>query len=95
MKNQRLQLDCLLCLGYIAYERKQWDIAKDAFNTGYHAARKLDEVDIAQECLCNVGIAQGTEDQLFQKVAEHATTIHGFESGGDEEEEEDEEDVLD
>ena len=32
MKNIRLQLDCLLCLGYIAYNAQKWPDTKEYFN---------------------------------------------------------------
>jgi hypothetical protein len=35
----RLQLDCLLCMGYIAYDEEEWEISKQAFEQAYYVIR--------------------------------------------------------
>jgi hypothetical protein len=59
MKNIRLQLDCLLCMGYIAYNSQDWEGTKTNFNQAYFLAEKIGEQEIAESCLCNAGIAAG------------------------------------
>jgi hypothetical protein len=54
-----MKLDCLLCLAFIAFDRKEWEKARDYFNEGYFVARQCSENNIAEKCLCNVGIASG------------------------------------
>jgi hypothetical protein len=43
LKNRKLQLDCLLCLGYISYEQEDWETSSDAFNQGYFIAKKSED----------------------------------------------------
>lgn len=55
LKNTRLQLDCLLCLGYLSFSKSEYDDAKIYFNKGYKCAKTLKENEIAEQCMCNVG----------------------------------------
>lgn len=55
----RIKLDCNLYLAYIAFNSSNWANAKDNFNEAYFAASLCNEVKIAEQCLCNAGIASG------------------------------------
>jgi len=56
LKNTRLQLDCLLCLGYISFSKEEYEEAKIYFMKAHKAAKTLKEPEIAEQCLCNVGV---------------------------------------
>lgn len=58
MKNSRLQLDCLLCLAYICYSQNNFEEAIGYFKTAYVSAKALKEMEISEQCMCNIGIAQ-------------------------------------
>ena len=34
MRNNRLQLDCLLCIAYVSFAQERYDDAKDYFEAG-------------------------------------------------------------
>ena len=55
----RMKLDCNLYLAYIAFNSSNWTNAKDYFNEAYFAARQCNEAQMAEQCLCNAGIASG------------------------------------
>ncbi len=55
MRNTKLQLDCLLSLGFIAVENKEMEDAKGFYSKAYKCAKQLQEPEIAQQCMCNVG----------------------------------------
>ncbi len=59
MNNARLQLDCLICLGYITFNMEEWEKSKDYFEKAYFVAKGIKEIVIAEQCLCNSGIASG------------------------------------
>ena len=59
LKNKKLSLDCLLCLGYIAFVSEDYKVAKNYFHKAQMDAVALGETDIAEQCLCNMGIAMG------------------------------------
>mmetsp|Transcript_3739 Transcript_3739/g.3463 ORF Transcript_3739/g.3463 Transcript_3739/m.3463 type:complete len:115 (+) Transcript_3739:1734-2078(+) len=59
MRNSKLQLDCLLSLGYISFEKAKYEDAKQYYNKAYKCARQLQEPEIAQQCMCNVGVCIG------------------------------------
>lgn len=59
MKNKKLQLDCLLCLGFIAYTQEDYKVARTYFHKAFNAATQLNEKEIAEQCLCNMGISMG------------------------------------
>lgn len=54
-----MTLDCQLYLAYIAFNSSDWVNAKNHFNEAYFAARSCNEVKMAEQCLCNAGIASG------------------------------------
>ena len=87
MKNQRLQLDCLLCLGHIAYEQQDWETAMDAFKQSYDRAKVIKDKEIAEECLCNIGIMKSKE-KVFDKVQSNSEVIIGFDSDCEDDEDE-------
>ena len=53
----RMRLDCLLCLAFMSLKDSDWKNAQDFFNEAYFVARQCSEVNIAEKCLCNAGIA--------------------------------------
>ena len=55
----RMQLECLLCMAYISYDKKDWQDAQTYFNHAYNVAKECGESNIAEQCLCNSGIASG------------------------------------
>lgn len=38
---------------------QSWELVMDAFEQGYHIAKGLEEEQLAEELMCNVGIARG------------------------------------
>ena len=54
-----MKLDCNLYLAYISFNSSNWVSAKEHFNEAYFAARQCNEVKMAEQCLCNAGIASG------------------------------------
>lgn len=86
LKNVRLQLDCLLCLGYIAHSKWEYHESKSYFMKAYKAAKQLKETEIAEQCLWNVGVCHLTNfillfaiDQPRQwKRYQHAEDDEGF-----------------
>ncbi|CDW73352.1 tpr domain containing protein [Stylonychia lemnae] len=59
LKNKKLSLDCLLCLGYIAFTSEQFKIAKNYFHKAFADAQSLNDRELAEQCMCNMGIAMG------------------------------------
>lgn len=44
MKNNRLQLDCLLCLGYLSYTMENEQDSQSYFELAYKVTRKRKEI---------------------------------------------------
>mmetsp|Transcript_20852 Transcript_20852/g.19903 ORF Transcript_20852/g.19903 Transcript_20852/m.19903 type:complete len:93 (-) Transcript_20852:17-295(-) len=85
----------MLCLGYIAFDEKNWEKTKDFFNQAYFKAKQLNENDLAEQCLCNAGIASGNMMMTHQKQILdqfYRTTQTGFGRGTFSQEESEEED---
>ena len=67
----QMQLECRLCLAYIAFDASQWNDAKMHFDEAYkvsqfislicflQVAKGSGDKKIAEQCLCNAGIALG------------------------------------
>jgi hypothetical protein len=49
LRNTRLQLDCLLCLGYIAFSKYEYEESRDNFSKAYKCAKILKESEIAEQ----------------------------------------------
>ena len=56
-----MQLECLLCMAFIAFEKKHWQQAKYFFDEAFFVAKECNETHIAEQCLCNAGIATGNQ----------------------------------
>lgn len=54
-----MQLECLLCMAYISFDKKVWQDAQHFFDLAYKVAKDCSETHIAEQCLCNSGIASG------------------------------------
>ena len=54
-----MQLECLLCMAYIRFDKKDWQEAKQFFDLAYKVAKDCGEMHISEQCLCNSGIASG------------------------------------
>ena len=54
-----MQLECLLCMAYISFDKKHWSDAQHYFDEAYTVAKNCSETNIAEQCLCNSGIASG------------------------------------
>lgn len=59
LKASRMQLECLLCMAYISFNRGDWYTAQHYFDQAYLVAKECSEPNIAEQCLCNSGIASG------------------------------------
>ena len=59
LKAVRMQLECLLCMAYIGFDKKDWQRAQHFFDEAYKVAKDCKETHIAEQCLCNSGIASG------------------------------------
>jgi len=46
-------------MAYINFDRKDWQQAKHHFDEAYDVAKECKETHIAEQCLCNSGIASG------------------------------------
>jgi len=55
----RMQLECLLCMAYISFDKKNWQQAQQYFDRAYKVAKECGESHIAEQCLCNSGISSG------------------------------------
>ena len=55
----KMQLECLLCTAYIAFDKQDWKDAKEYFDEAYFVSKDSGETHIAEQCLCNAGIASG------------------------------------
>ena len=55
IRNTRLQLDCLLCLGYISFAKEEFEDSEIFFSKAYKCAKSLKEPEISEQCMCNVG----------------------------------------
>ena len=67
----RMQLECLLCMAYISFDKKEWQEAQTYFDLAYTVAKECAETHIAEQCLCNSGIASGNavmqdKQKMFQ-----------------------------
>ncbi len=88
-----MQLECLLCMAYISFDKKNWQQAQHYFDEAYLVAKECAETHIAEQCLCNSGIASGNaimqdKQKMYQTFYTGAGGgIHG-ESWSDEESEE-------
>jgi len=49
----------LLCLAFICFDGKEWKGAEQFFKDAYQVAKETNETSIAEQCLCNAGIASG------------------------------------
>jgi tetratricopeptide (TPR) repeat protein len=58
LKNSRVQLDTLMSLGYLASSTQDQAAASHYFGTASTVARVLGELKTADQCVCNVGIAE-------------------------------------
>jgi hypothetical protein len=58
-KLKKLKLECSLFIGHVASETNRWTVAKSAFEKGYQVAKELELGEVAQQCLCNMGITMG------------------------------------
>ena len=47
LKNKKLQLDCLLCLGYVAYVQEEYYSSKEYFFKASKQAASLNEKELA------------------------------------------------
>lgn len=74
-------MECFLCLAYIAFDQQQWQKAKDNFNQAYFVAKECSEKEIAEQCLCNAGIAMGNMAMEDQKQS-MSNTFYQTHSGG-------------
>lgn len=61
MKNYKLELDTLLCLGIIYFDLQNFKHSWDCFSRGQKIAKLLKEKEVEEACLCNVGIAMGNQ----------------------------------
>jgi len=59
LKAVRMQLECLLCMAYISFDKRNWQQAQYFFDEAYSVAKECSESHIAEQCLCNSGIASG------------------------------------
>ena len=48
LKAVRMQLECLLCMAYISYDKKQWLDAQNYFDQAYKVAKDCGEQNIAE-----------------------------------------------
>mgnify|MGYP007118469576 FL=1 len=92
-----MQLECLLCMAYISFDKKDWQHAQHYFNEAFRVAKDCNESHIAEQCLCNSGIASGNavmqeKQNMLVKTfyAGGAPSIHAG-SWSDEDEDEEEE----
>lgn len=77
MRNRKLSLDCLLCLGYISYISDQFKVAKNYFHKAFSVsglslsivqdAQHLNDKELAEQCLCNMGVAMGNISVINMK----------------------------
>eukprot|EP00353_Schmidingerella_taraikaensis_P002247 CAMPEP_0185599020 /NCGR_PEP_ID=MMETSP0434-20130131/82401_1 /TAXON_ID=626734 ORGANISM="Favella taraikaensis, Strain Fe Narragansett Bay" /NCGR_SAMPLE_ID=MMETSP0434 /ASSEMBLY_ACC=CAM_ASM_000379 /LENGTH=127 /DNA_ID=CAMNT_0028228235 /DNA_START=2299 /DNA_END=2679 /DNA_ORIENTATION=+ len=95
-----MQLECLLCMAYISFDKKAWEEAQTYFDLAYNVAKECSETHIAEQCLCNSGIASGNA-VMQDKQKMFSTFYSGALKGGfggfhvgtwSEEDEEDDED---
>jgi tetratricopeptide (TPR) repeat protein len=100
LKASKMQLECLLCLAYISFDEKQWLQAKQHFEQAYKVsdqlitckvAKEAQESVIAEQCLCNAGIASGNAQMDSQQKHMYKTQAFNFFKAPSEESEEDEE----
>lgn len=70
-QKKRLLMDCLMCLAFINFEWKEWEVSKNFFNHAYLVAMYLKEVQLANLCLCCQGMAVASQNlETLQKVAD-------------------------
>ena len=108
----QMQLECILCLAYIAFDAQNWDEAKEHFDHAYEVsdfrrslgsdrdcndllfavkqvAKKSGDNYIAEQCLCNAGIALGNgtmeQEQRFNQTFYNRQEQVDNNSGDDEE----------
>ena len=46
-------------MAYISFDKKNWQQAQYFFDEAYNVAKECSESHIAEQCLCNSGIASG------------------------------------
>ena len=44
----RMQLECLLCMAYISFDKKDWEQAQLYFDEAYSVAKECGETNIAE-----------------------------------------------
>jgi hypothetical protein len=66
LKATKMQLECSLCLAYLAFTEYKWKEAKELFDNAYFVANEIGEKKIAEQCLCNSGIA-ASKTQMSDK----------------------------
>ena len=76
-----MQLECLLCMAYISFDKKDWQEAQTYFDLAYTVAKECSETHIAEQCLCNSGIASGNA-VMQDKQKMFATFYSGALKGG-------------
>ena len=78
-----MQLECLLCMAYISFDKKNWQQAQSYFDKGYKVAKECGESHISEQCLCNSGISSGNavmedKQKMFQTFYSGAQKGFGF-----------------
>ena len=87
-------------MAYISFDKKNWQDAQHYFDEAYTVAKNCSETNIAEQCLCNSGIASGNsmmeeKQKMFSTFynrsggAAAGGGIHGQAWSDDDEEDED------
>lgn len=72
-----------------------WEIVLDAFEQAYNIAKGLEESELAEEILCNVGIAKANMAIDTKQNAYFQDIVHKFQGYNNDEESESEEEAID
>ena len=48
MRAVKMQLECLLCMAYISFDKKNWEEAQQCFDEAYKVAKECNETHIAE-----------------------------------------------
>ena len=83
-------------MAYISFDKKDWQDAQHYFDLAYKVAKDCSEKHIAEQCLCNSGIASGNafmqDKEKMYKTFYSGALKGGFGTFNYEDEDEDDED---
>ena len=75
MRNEELQMETSVALGFLCYENEEWTQASKYFSIGLNLSKSLGNLSIVDLCSCNLGVV----DANFKFKEVQTSIIQRFE----------------